>query len=209
MNADTGGAVKAGSAGANPSRSHRDRWIMAAYLAAARDGLINVKVLALSKESGLSRSSFYRNFGDLDELLAAVVFRWQAGELARLRRVASNFVNDARTDLMTLVDHYLSSGTSLVQACSLEQSLRFSIDSRNPLARSLAEVDRARMDQLTGRFSLELADPVVARQKATALYLVLCGAEQTVQAGTLTHREVADIRAAIVDQLTVFESATH
>jgi AcrR family transcriptional regulator len=70
-----------GAASQKPAQSGnvkatRDDWVDLALAALAVDGVEHVTVLALSERLGVSRSSFYWYFKNRDELLDALLDRW-------------------------------------------------------------------------------------------------------------------------------------
>ena len=57
-------------------KATRDDWLDVALNALASDGVDHVTVLSLSERLGVSRSSFYWYFKNRDELLDALLDRW-------------------------------------------------------------------------------------------------------------------------------------
>lgn len=182
------------------ARSYRNEWVRAAFEVASRDGLANVKVMAISRYESLPRSSFYRVFSGLEELLMAVVERWHSAERQRISRLNEVFTDDAQSDLLSILDHYLASDKAQAQASGLEQWLRFSLNSKDPLALPLADIDQARLAQLSGRFALVEPDAAMSRHRAQLFYLVLRGAVGAVHEGTRTREDIDKLRAAIAAQ---------
>ena len=78
-------ATGRGASGATPARpapsgvvkATRDDWLDLALRALAIEGVDHVTVLALSERLGVSRSSFYWYFKNRDELLDALLDRWE------------------------------------------------------------------------------------------------------------------------------------
>ena len=59
-------------------KATRDDWLDLALSALAAEGVAHVTVLALSERLGVSRSSFYWYFKNRDELLGALLARWDS-----------------------------------------------------------------------------------------------------------------------------------
>ncbi|MEM9199140.1 MAG: TetR/AcrR family transcriptional regulator, partial [Pseudomonadota bacterium] len=66
------------------SRVSRQDWLDAALRRFIRDGVDSVKVLSLSDELGVSRSSFYWHFKSRPDLLEALLDAWKAKNTAGL-----------------------------------------------------------------------------------------------------------------------------
>ena len=60
-----------------PEQLDRDAWIAAGLDALERGGASAVAVVPLARELGVTRGSFYWHFGSRDQLLAAVLQRWE------------------------------------------------------------------------------------------------------------------------------------
>ena len=65
------------SARSGAVKATRDDWLDLALTALAVEGVDHVAVLALSERLGVSRSSFYWYFKNCDELLDALLDRWE------------------------------------------------------------------------------------------------------------------------------------
>jgi AcrR family transcriptional regulator len=72
------GSLPQRPARSGPVKATRDDWLDLALTALAVEGVDHVAVLALSERLGVSRSSFYWYFKNRDELLDALLDRWEA-----------------------------------------------------------------------------------------------------------------------------------
>ncbi len=61
----------------SPEALDRDAWITAATDALESGGVDAIAIVPLARELGVTRGSFYWHFGSRDELLAAVLERWE------------------------------------------------------------------------------------------------------------------------------------
>jgi len=62
----------------NPSRppTSEEAWLTAAYDELTNNGVEAVKIMALAKRLGVSRTSFYWHFKDREALLEAMIQHW-------------------------------------------------------------------------------------------------------------------------------------
>ena len=96
----------------SPDPLDRDAWVTAATDALERGGVEAIAIAGLARELGVTRGSFYWHFGSRDELLAAVLERWEREHsddvLAALEQVA-----DPRRRLTLLLERAVSKPPSL------------------------------------------------------------------------------------------------
>lgn len=184
-----------------PSIFTRDFWIDAAYSLACQGGVSAVKVLALARQLGVSRSNFYRHFGSQSALLEVVGERWRATEDARIRHLDDIRCGHARTDVRRVIDHFLIGDPTFASDYGLERSIRVFPEGQESLTRQVAAVDAARVDLL--KRCLEPlgngSDP--SGTLAQCLYLSLLGAVAGLHSGSLTRAEMARLSSAMVDSL--------
>jgi AcrR family transcriptional regulator len=93
----------------SPSKPGREEWIAAGYAIFARQGPEGLKVEALARQVGKSKSSFYHHFADLEGFTAVLLdsHRERASRLAARERACPRLVPDlllliveAREDLL-------------------------------------------------------------------------------------------------------------
>jgi AcrR family transcriptional regulator len=61
-----------------------DDWIRAAFARLSTEGIESVRIELLARDLGVSKGSFYWHFQDREELLAKMLDRWEADEVAWL-----------------------------------------------------------------------------------------------------------------------------
>lgn len=66
----------------------RDTWIDAAYTQFNRAGLASIKVESLSRDLYASKGSFYWHFDNRNDLIAAVIARWEKSETDQIIELA-------------------------------------------------------------------------------------------------------------------------
>jgi len=165
----------ASSAGTSPRLSRED-WIDAAYAAVVEGGFSAVRVLTLAEAIGVTRGSFYWHFGSQSELVDALIDRWCAAESVRQQSAAAIRPSDARQALRGWLQALTETAPD-----SNYPHLRFGLALRTfagrnaTAAQRLAEVDKARLDNLQTIFQNFIADPVRARRHAVAYYLAMGG----------------------------------
>ena len=149
----------------------RDAWITAGLEALERGGAAAVAVVPLARELGVTRGSFYWHFGSRDELLAAVLARWERDHsdavLDALEQIA-----DPRERLRALFDRSGSKPASyfvrLLDAAGTEPLVRATLD--RSAERRLSVIARAcRQTGMT---------PAQARRHALLCYAAYVGLAQ-------------------------------
>jgi AcrR family transcriptional regulator len=178
-----------------PPTTHLERedWIAAGLEALERDGVEAVAVVGLARGLGVTRGSFYWHFGSRDELLAAVLERWElehsAAVLDELATIA-----DPRERLGALLDRAVRKPpTYFARLLDAEQ--------REPLvAAALARSADARTAAIAAACrELGLA-PAEARRRALLAYAAYVGLARGATA-TLTPRERAAFARHVVATL--------
>jgi AcrR family transcriptional regulator len=164
-----------GAAGGGRDRLDREAWVAAGLDALERGGTEAVSAAALAKALGVTRGSFYWHFSSRDELLGAVLERWERDHSdAVLDALAA--VDDPRERLRLLVEAATSKPPSLFIRLLEAQT-------REPLvATVLNRSRRRRVDFLTRAYRDAGLGPAVARRRALAVYAAYVGLAQLVTA---------------------------
>ncbi len=89
-------------------RGSREGWLEAAYDALIEGGVAAVKILALAKKLGLSRTSFYWFFPDREDLLAALRDRWRAVTTEVLLSATNAYAETETEAMLNLLACFLS-----------------------------------------------------------------------------------------------------
>lgn len=156
-------------------RLDREAWIGAGLDALERGGTDAVSASALAQALGVTRGSFYWHFASRDELLEAVLERWERDHSdAVLDALAA--VADPRERLRLLVDAATSKPPSLFIRLLEAQT-------REPAAATVLNRSRARRVDFLARAFRELGlRPAAARRRALAVYAAYVGLAQLVSA---------------------------
>lgn len=156
-------------------RLDREAWIGAGLDALERGGTDAVSASALAQALGVTRGSFYWHFASRDELLEAVLERWEHDHSdAVLDALAA--VADPRERLRLLVDAATSKPPSLFVRLLQAQT-------REPAVATVLNRSRARRVDFLARAYRELGlRPAAARRRALAAYAAYVGLAQLVSA---------------------------
>lgn len=162
--------VKAGD-----ERLDREAWVLAGLDALEEGGTDAVSASALAKQLGVTRGSFYWHFDSRDELLRAVLDRWERDHSDAVLD-ALGAVADPRERLRLLVDAATSKPPSLFVQLLAAQT-------REPLAAEVLNRSRARRVDFLARAYREAGlAPAAARRRALAAYAAYVGLAQLVSA---------------------------
>ena len=152
----------------SPERLDRDAWIDAGLQALERGGAEAVAVVPLARELGVTRGSFYWHFGSRDELLAAVLERWERVHSDEVL-VAAEAIADPRERLRALF------GRAGSKAPSIFVRLLDAAE-REPLVRATLERTQARRLEVIARACREAGmTPAAARHRALLCYAAYVG----------------------------------
>ena len=206
--ADGGGGRSAttrpsGSRGARTAapRLGRDDWLDAAHDAVADGGFDAVRVLPLAARLGVTRGSFYWHFVDHAELVAALIERWRAREVAADRALQADVTPDARADLVRLLDAALARRGDDLREMRYELALRDRGRHDPAVAALLAEVDALRTAVLEEKYRRLTGDRARSARLAVLLYVAIVGASQALGRPSVGARAAALIRGTIVEHL--------
>jgi len=146
-------------------RLTREDWLDAAFATVVESGVDQVRVLVLADRLGVTRGSFYWHFDDHAALISALLDRWRAQEMATHERLKQDQSDDARADLVRLLEAALShAGPNL-------ENVRFELALRG-LGRRDAEVARP-----AGRDRRAAGEPIASKFHMTRRSILLQRAE--------------------------------
>ncbi|WP_424980588.1 TetR/AcrR family transcriptional regulator [Leisingera sp. S232] len=91
---------------ARPRLSEED-WLAAAYEMLTESGVEAVKVMPLAKRLGVSRTSFYWHFTDREELLEAMVRRWEERNTGNLVARTEAYAENIAEAMFNLFDCWI------------------------------------------------------------------------------------------------------
>ncbi|WP_027235649.1 TetR/AcrR family transcriptional regulator [Leisingera caerulea] len=92
-----------------PRLSEED-WLAAAYEVLTESGVEAVKVMPLAKRLGVARTSFYWHFKDREELLEAMVRRWEERNTGNLVARTEAYAESIAEAMFNLFDCWIDPG---------------------------------------------------------------------------------------------------
>jgi len=176
----TDSTIRPSATGASPERSPqlgnvkatRGDWLDLALSVLAVEGVAHVTVLNLSERLGVSRSSFYWYFKNRDELLDALLDRW---EKLNTRSIVAEAQEPAATVNQAVCNVFRCWVNSAVFSPRLDFAVREWARRSSSVRRSLDRSDRVRTEAVKAlfvRFGYEDEDALV---RARALYYMQIG----------------------------------
>lgn len=150
----------------------RDDWLNVAMDVLISDGVDHIKVLNLAERMAVSRSSFYWYFKSRQELLDALLSRWQAINTAGLIAQA-----EAPADTITAAVcnvHRCVVNTDLFDT-ALDFAVRDWARKSGKVRRALDQSDARRLDALNAMFTRYGYSEIEAETRARVLYYMQIG----------------------------------
>ena len=148
----------------------REQWLAAALRALSRDGIDQVRVLALAQQLGVSRSSFYWYFRSRENLLEQLLAAWSA-------KNTGSIVDRARRRAPTVTSAILGIFECWADERSFDPQLDAAVRSwarRDPGVESaVVDADRARLDAIDAMYRRHGFDDSTVR--ARVLYYTQIG----------------------------------
>lgn len=89
------------------TRISEDEWLSAAYQVLTESGVEAVKIMPLAKQLGVSRTSFYWHFKDREELLEAMIRRWEEKNTGNLVARTQAYAENIAEALFNLFDCWI------------------------------------------------------------------------------------------------------
>lgn len=165
---------------AEASRLSRDDWLDAAFNAVVEGGFDKARVLMIADALGVTRGSFYWHFTDHAEMIAALLARWCAREMAleqQLRAETESFA-DPRDDLAHLLKAGLAHAGKDLENMRFELALRGQGRRDPAVAKMLVSIDEARMGLFQEKFMRLTHDAKKSSDLAALFYLAIVGGNQ-------------------------------
>lgn len=149
-------------------RGSEDIWLEAAYEVLTESGVEAVKVMSLAKRLGLTRTGFYWHFKDRDELLEAMIRRWEDKNTGNLIARAENYAESISEAMFNLFDCWLDD--TLFDA-RLDLAIRNWARNDPKLQARLDQADRIRTDAVAAMFQRFGYSPAQAQVRSmTVIY---------------------------------------
>ncbi|MFC3614408.1 TetR/AcrR family transcriptional regulator [Lutimaribacter marinistellae] len=150
----------------------RDDWLNVAMDALVSDGVEHVKVMNLAERMGVSRSSFYWYFKSRQDLLDALLDRWQATNTAAM-------VAQAEAPAETITQAVLNVYRCVVNPELFDTALDFAVRDwarrSGKVRRMLDQSDTRRLAAFTAMFARYGCTETEAEARARALYYMQIG----------------------------------
>ena len=153
-------------------KATRDDWLDIALSVLAVEGVVRVTVLSLSERLGVSRSSFYWYFKNRDELLDALLDRW---DRLNTRSIVAAAQEPASTVTQAVCNVFRCWVNSAIFSPRLDFAVREWARRSSSVRRALDRSDRVRTEAVKAlfvRFGYEDEDALV---RARALYYMQIG----------------------------------
>ncbi|NVO57077.1 TetR/AcrR family transcriptional regulator [Rhodobacteraceae bacterium B1Z28] len=150
----------------------RDDWLNVAMDVLISDGVDQIKVLNLAERMAVSRSSFYWYFKSRQELLDALLARWQATNTAALIAQAEAPANTITGAVCNV--HRCVVNTDLFDT-ALDFAVRDWARKSGKVRRSLDQSDARRMEALHAMFVRYGYSEIEAETRARVLYYMQIG----------------------------------
>ncbi len=150
----------------------RDDWLNVAMDVLISDGVDHIKVLNLAERMAVSRSSFYWYFKSRQELLDALLARWQATNTAAL-------IKQAEIPAATITAAVCNVHRCVVNTDLFDTALDFAVRDwarkSGKVRRVLDQSDANRLDALRAMFARYGYSEVEAETRARVLYYMQIG----------------------------------
>lgn len=153
-------------------RGSEDLWIDAAYGLLVEKGVESVKVMAMAKALGLSRTSFYWHFADREALLDALIRRWRNGNTGNLIARTELYAASITEAVFNLFDCWIT--PDLFDA-RLDFAVRNWAQTDPDLKRLVERADADRIDAIRAMFERHGFASAQADIRARNVYLTQVG----------------------------------
>lgn len=173
----------------------REDWILAAFRALTKGGPQMLKAESLARDLAVSKGSFYWHFKNVDDLKQAMIAHWRqvatAGIIAEITRTGQA----PRAALSRLLALSVVPRDAPFGGPATEAAIRDWARFEAFVAEAVTEVDRQRVQFVTGLMAQYGLPASEAAQKARLLYGALIGLEALIPAGFEQVRE--DLQALL------------
>ncbi len=180
------------------ARLTKDAWIAGAVEALVEDGLDAIAVEPLARRLGVTKGSFYWHFASRDELLAAVITRWeQLGVDAVLREVGP--LDDPRGALAKLFERALDiERPARRRVLRLEVAMAAAAESLPVVREAFGRVTARRLETVVALYRAAGLDDQAARDRGFVAYTSLLGVYPVLLARRTTKREREAMARALI-----------
>ena len=147
-------------------------WLDAAYEIFIEKGIESVRVMPLSKQLNLSRTSFYWFFEDREHLLRSLIERWRSKNTGNLVRQAEAYAETIAEAMLNVFDCWLN--TALFDS-QFEFAMRSWALQSTEVSEEITLADTARLKALRLMFERFGFDTMSADVRARSIYLTQIG----------------------------------
>ncbi|WP_239496288.1 TetR/AcrR family transcriptional regulator [Salinicola peritrichatus] len=154
------------------SNINRMAWIDAAYDLLISAGISAVKIVPLAKKLGTSRTSFYWLFKDREEVLAALLERWESQNTNALVLQTEKYASSIVEATLNVFDCWFDS--SLFDS-EFEYAIRSWSLQDSAVAERVRRADERRLEALRAMFIRYGYDILEADTRARTVYLLQIG----------------------------------
>jgi AcrR family transcriptional regulator len=178
------------------SNLSRKDWIDFALQKLSKEGIEKVTIAALARELSVTKGSFYWHFKDRDDLLQAMLARWEETGSEVVFNEVDRVGGDARRRLKHMSDIIFR---RYANQLNFEMALREWGRKDAKIRHIIGQEDERRMDYMRGLFSEIYDDPKVAEAKAWLLFSLYVG--ETIIAAPVKEQNREELMWACLDSL--------
>ena len=172
-------------------RTPRSSWVEAGLSALAEGGPDAVRVEALAQSLGVTKGGFYGQFGDRQELLAAMLETWEANVVTDVIEQVEAGGGDGRAKLWRL---FTIASSALGELLKIELAIRDWARRDHAAATALRRVDQRRMDYMRSLFGEFVEDDGEVEARCLLTMTLFIGIHfVAVDHGERTRPEVVDL----------------
>ncbi|WP_110654522.1 TetR/AcrR family transcriptional regulator [Salinicola halimionae] len=170
--------------------TNQSAWIDAAYGLLIRSGVGAVKIVPMAKQLKTSRTSFYWLFKDREEILAALLDRWERHNTDAVIRQSEKYASSIVEATLNVFDCWFDAN---VFDSEFEHAVRSWSLQDSGVAERIGHADARRLDALQQMFVRYGYDTSEADTRARTIYLIQIGyiSMQTHESGTTRISRVA------------------
>jgi AcrR family transcriptional regulator len=178
------------------SNLSRKDWIDFALQKLPKEGIEKVTIAALARDLNVTKGSFYWHFKDHDDLLQAMLARWEETGSEVVFSEVERVGGDAKRRLRHMSDIIFR---RYANQLNFEMALREWGRKDKKIRDIIGQEDERRMDYMRGLFQEIYDDPKVAEAKAWLLFSLYVG--ETVIAAPVKEQNREDLMWACLDSL--------
>jgi AcrR family transcriptional regulator len=180
------------------ARLSRDAWITGAIKALVEEGLEAIAVEPLARQLGVTKGSFYWHFENREELLHAVIERWEElGVDAMLREIGPH--GDPRAVLSRMVKRAFDiDRPERRNVLRLEVAMAAAAESLPVVRAAFGRVTTRRLEWVIALYRAAGLDERAARDRGFCVYTSLLGIYPVLLARRTTKREREEMARALL-----------